>query len=209
MKNLVLVLALIGLGTACATRMPDGPRAAPEGARNPVVLVRAGELDEALLQRLRNWGQDQLAIAVPLAESLEVPDGASLEAVAEAASQRLAPEDLGAVVLYVAKGDVRHHGVLQPEHRVVVVNVNTMREGADDEKLARRLERQVIRGIGLLMGLDLSPNPHSAMADYQSLEELDAIGRNLDPPWQLKLQERARDLGLSVDPDNPYYMLPR
>jgi predicted Zn-dependent protease len=81
-----------------------------------------------------------------------------------------------------------------------------MAEQAEDETYARRLERQVIRGICLLMGLDYSPNPESAMTWYSSLEELDQIGRNLDPPWLIRLQERARELGIPLDPESPYNM---
>ena len=73
--------------------------------------------------------------------------------------------------------------------------------------LARRLERQVIRAICTLLGLEQSPNPQSAYSPYETLEQLDMIGRNLDPPWQKKMQERARELGLAIDADNPYFML--
>lgn len=177
-----------------------------DGVKNPAVLIKAGELDDALVMRLRDWAQNQMALPVPLAESLDVR-AESLDAVADEAAKRLNESDLGAVVLYVSTNPVPHHGIFRPDQRVVVVNVSLMKEGADDEKLARRLERQVIRGICVLMGLEWTPNPTSAMAPYTTLDELDQIGRNLDPPTQLKMQKRARDLGIELDADNPYYMI--
>lgn len=192
---------MAGAGCAGADEAPAAGK-----VHNPVALVKAGAMDDALLQRLRDWAQNEMALPVPLAESLEV-SATTLDEVADEAAKRVGEADLGYVVLFVSTNPVPHHGVYRPEQKVVVVNVNLMREGADDEKFARRLERQVIRGIGVLLGLEWSPNPTSAMAAYTTLEELDQIGRNLDPPWQLKMQQRARALGLQVDPDNAYYML--
>lgn len=170
--------------------------------RNPVTLTKVGEVDAALVDRLKNWVETQLAIPLPLAESLS-PASTSLEDAAKAAAERLVPEDLGVVVLQATTSTEEPNGIFRPDLRVVVINVADMREGADDETFARRLERQVIRGVGVLLGLEWSPNMESAMAYYETMEELDQMGRNLDPPWLLKLQERARSFGVPLDPDNP------
>ncbi len=169
--------------------------------RNPVVLAKVGELDQALMDRLKQWVESELALPLPIAESLTV-ESTSLDAVATEAARQLSPEDVGMVVLNNLADASEPNGIYRPAERVVVINVTDMREGADDEKFARRLERQVIRGVCVLLGLTWSPNPQSAMASYSTLEELDQIGRNLDPPWLLKLQEAARSQGLSLDPDN-------
>lgn len=173
---------------------------------NPVALVKAGPVNVAIVDRARDWAESQLAIPVPLAESLENP-GATFDAVAEEAAKRLTPEDLGVVVLLQSETALPNHGVYRPDLRVVVINMNLMQDGGDPEKFGRRVERQVIRGIGTLMGLELSPNPQSAMAAYSTMDELDQIGRNLDPPWLVRLQKRARELGIPLDPDNPYNLL--
>ncbi len=169
---------------------------------NPVVLTRVGELDAALMDRLKKWAETSLAVPVPLAESLTVTSDKLADVVPAAAAQ-LGPDDVGMVVLNTLASADEPNGIFRPDERVVVINVTDMREGADENILAWRLERQVIRGICVLMGLEWSPNPESAMAQYQSLEELDRMGRNLDPPWLLKFQERANALGIPLDPDSP------
>lgn len=189
-----MAAGMLGLGLVVAH--------AETAARNPVALTKVGEVSPELMDRLKQWVETELAIPLPVAESLEVESGA-LDAVAEAAAKRLAAEDLGVVVLDALATTEEPNGIYRPEQRVVVINVTDMREGADDETFARRLERQVIRGVGVLMGLEWSPNPESAMAHYETIEELDQMGRNLDPPWQVKLQERARELGVPLDPDSP------
>lgn len=175
-------------------------------AHNPVALVKAGPISDAIMDRVQKWGESQLAIPVPVVESLET-SGASFDTVAEDAAKNLKPDDLGYVVLLLSEKALPNHGVYRPDLRVVIVNVNLMQEGADDETFGRRMERQVIRGIGTLMGLEPSPNPESAMSMYSSTEELDRIGRNLDPPWLLRLQERAKELGIPLDPENPFNLL--
>ncbi len=193
MRNYLLLGLLLVAGSVRAEEAP---------ARNPATLAKVGDLDPALVDRLKRWVESELALPLPLEESLSV-DSAKLEDAAAVAAERLVPEDIGMVVLDARADASEPNGIYRPDARVVVINVTDMREGADDEKLARRLERQVIRGVGGLMGLTWSPNPDSAMASYSTLDELDQIGRNLDPPWLLKLQERARELGLTLDPDNP------
>ena len=171
-------------------------------AHNPVVLARVGKVDEALMDRLKSWAETSLAVPVPLAESLTVTSEKLADVVPVAAAQ-LGPDDVGMVVLNALASVDEPNGIFRPDERVVVINVTDMREGADENILAWRLERQVIRGICVLMGMEWSPNPESAMAQYQSLEELDRMGRNLDPPWLLKFQERANALGIPLDPDSP------
>ncbi|HMP75025.1 MAG TPA: hypothetical protein PKE12_01895 [Kiritimatiellia bacterium] len=174
--------------------------------RSPVALVVAGPVDEAVVTRVKAWAEEQLAIPVPRGEALDTK-GESLDAVAQEASARLVPEDLGVIVLLKSEQELPNHGIFNPDLRVVVVNVNLMEKDADEETFGRRMERQVIRGIGTLLGLELSPNPESAMAFYSTMEELDLMGRNLDPPWLYQLQQRARAFGLPLDPENPYNLL--
>lgn len=169
---------------------------------NPVLLTKVGDLPAGLMDHLKAWAEESLVIPVPLGESLN-SDSDQMEAVVPLAAKLLQADDAGVVVLHANATPDQPNGIYRPQERVVVINVTDMREGADDAKLAARLERQVIRGICVLMGLEWSPNPESAMAQYGSLEELDRMGRNLDPPWLLKFQERARELGIPLDPDSP------
>ncbi|MCS6771187.1 MAG: hypothetical protein NZ740_04095 [Kiritimatiellae bacterium] len=177
-------------------------------AAQPASVMAAGDVDPALVERARRWAEENLAIPVPYAGSLDISSPtASLHEVAELAARKLPEDAVGAVVLYRGEPDSTNHGIYRPDLRVVVVNVRELlKDNPDEERIGRRLERQVIRGICSLMGMEYSPNPESAMTYYSTLEELDEIGRNLDPPWLLELQEKARDMGIPLDPDNPYNM---
>jgi len=45
------------------------------------------------------------------------------------------------------------------------------------------------------------------MFGYSAREELDLIGRNLDPPWLMRLQEKAVEYGVPLNPDNPQCLI--
>jgi hypothetical protein len=179
---------------------------AEPAAKNPVALIPLGSVDAALVQRAKDWAESNLAVPVPVREGRSEPVASLDEALAWGRTQ-LKPEDVGLVVLAWPSEDIKNHGVFNGPERLAVVNVRAMKtEDVADETYARRVERQVMRGIGMLVGLDASPNPQSAMTTYSSMEELDQIGRNYDPPWLIKFQDRARDLGIPVDTNSPFYM---
>jgi hypothetical protein len=184
------------------------PVVVPKEIRQPVALVAFGDVDEALMARVQAWAVENLAIAVPVFPAQPQLQLATFDDVAEAAKALLEDDRFGVVVLWRPSSEVSNHGAFFPDARVAIANLNPMfTPDTDAEKIERRVDRQVIRGISMVMGLKPSPNPHSAMFDYANLEELDQIGRNLDPPWLKNLQEIARDYGIATEKGSPYDML--
>lgn len=171
----------------------------------PVALWAVGDVDDALMERVQKWAQEKLAIPVPVLDAAPNLQIGTFDEVAQQAELVMESNRIGIVVIWRPNSDINNHGVHYPERRVAIANLNPMfTEGTDPEKIERRVERQVIRGICHVMGLEPSPNPLSAMFSYSNLEELDQIGRNLDLPWLVKLQEKAIEKGIPVDPDSAY-----
>ncbi len=199
----LFALTLIAIFCAASARADE----AKQEVREPAGIAVLGDVDPAVVEHVRQWAVENLAVPVPLLPANGKP-AETLDDAAKWGATLLSPERVGVVVLTWPSGDVMTHGIFQETNRVVVVNVKAMKsDHPDDERFRRRMERQVMRGIGLLYGLELSPNPQSAMTQYSSLEELDEIGRNFDPPWLLKFQEKARDYGIPLDTENPFFML--
>jgi hypothetical protein len=177
-------------------------------ARLPVAVVSFGDVDDAIAQRAQQWAELNLAIPVPLLRTEPGVQLATFEEVTAAAVNIMETNRLGLVVLWRPSSDINNHGAHYPDKRVAVVNLNPMLTvDTDAEKIERRIERQVIRGVCMLMGLEPSPNPFSAMFNYSNLEELDAIGRNLDPPWLKRLQLKALEYGIPVDQESVFNMI--
>ena len=204
MKRFILSL-LIGAVAGCATA-EEATNAAP-AAKNPVAVVKVGPVDDALVERLQAWVKESIAVDLPVLEAREWTYESMDQAGAHVA-ESLKPEDLGVVVLAWPDKDMQGHSVSMLENRVVVVNVRGMKtEGADDETVGRRVERLVMRAIGQLTHMPACPNMMCALAQYNSMETLDLIGRNYCPPCARRFQELMRDQHIHLDPQSPFYML--
>ena len=201
MRLIFLLLAFFGL-----TTMADAQGGA---AKMPVALIMIGEENESAMSRVKAWAEENLAIPVPVLPAQPETKIEGFEEVAQYGSGLLEADRLGLVVLWRPSAtNVTSHGAYYPDQRVAVINLAAMYTAdTEQETIERRLERQVIRGICLTMGLEPNPNPQSAMFNYSTMEELDAIGRNLDPPWLMRLQEKALAEGISVNVDSPYNLV--
>jgi hypothetical protein len=201
-----MVAAAMAAGAAFCLAAEEEPAAVPAPAR-PVALVKAGPVDDALVQRVQNWVHENLAVEVPVLPPVEW-SGDTLDQVGSIVAKSLGQGDIGAVVLAWPDHDIAAHGVTMLGERVFVVNVRAMKtEGADQEAFERRVERLTMRGIGVLSGMDPCPNIMCGLTQYGSMEGLDEIGRNYCPPCARKFQEKMRERGVALDPNSPFYML--
>lgn len=170
-------------------------------------VTTLGAVDTQWVARATAWAVQNLALPVESVAPLGA-EVATLEDAIQLATKRRPAHQFGRIVLVRPQAESTAHGVLRPEQGVALINVAAMQaDGASDEVVQRRLERQVIRAICMLLGLESSPNPQSSMCDYASLADLDALGRNLDPPWLLRAQKAAQEKGVKVDTENPYSMV--
>ena len=135
-----------------------------------------------------------------MAPALE-SSGDTLDAVAAEAGKALAADDAALVVLANPAADIKPHGAFFPEQRVAVVNLKSLKPAADDaEVYGRRVEREVMQSIGMLLGAPSCPNPQCAMWQYTTDEELDSKGRNYCPPCMGVIQKAAEGKGVGMEP---------
>jgi len=179
-----------------------------EAKKKPVALVAVGDVDDAIVKDVQSWAEANLAVPVPLLEKQPAVKGL-LDEQAREVAKLIGPDDLGLVALvWPADEDVKNHGVIIKEDRVVVVNVRAMKEGAaDDTQWTWRVERQALRGIAMLLDLQPCPDPFCTLTQYSTIEDLDKVGRNFCPPCLLKIQERVTAGGIELIPGNPYNMM--
>ena len=137
----IIFSGAMALGWGCCVIAQEAPAVtepAPEAARaeapvvaetkaavvahNPVVLARVGDLDDALMDRLKSWAETSLAVPVPLAESLTVTSEKLADVVPVAAAQ-LAPDDGGRGVLNDLASGAEPNGIFRPNERGVASNI--------------------------------------------------------------------------------------
>lgn len=193
------------LGGAVLVQAKEGEPHLEAKGEKAIGLVPVGAVDAAMMERVRAFAQENLALPVRLLAHRDAVPACSLNEIGQAARSAMSDDEVCLVVLAVPLEDFPQHGVVLPEDRLAVVNVRALKPADDDtERYGRRLERETMMGIGMLLGLEPCPNPQCAMWLYTHDEELDAKGRNYCPPCLDRVQKLAMAKGLSLVKDSPF-----
>jgi len=171
-----------------------------------VAIIAIGDVPEKLAGHARGWVQHNLAIKVGLLPP-EKLQGRNLDEIADQAARAGGKGCKHVVAIALPPEGINNHGMRTADKRAAVVNLRPMQEDKPDEQtLERRIERQTIRAISLMLDVPTCVNPQCALSHYQSLKELDASGRNLCPPCLQKLMKGAADEHLHMDTESPFYI---
>lgn len=168
-------------------------------------LAAIGDLADNAVERVREFAERNTGVPVRIREVADFSASSLSEIALELASER-PEEDAAFVLLYAEPNDFSEHAIYYYDLRTAIVNVTRLRTD-DEERFLRRVERLTMRSLGLLMDVRPVPNPQSAMWPYQTLEELDQMGRNFDPPSLRDFQSNATRLGIELIEDSPFFMI--
>lgn len=171
-----------------------------------IAVAGIGTWTPEQLERIRSFVELNTSLRTALLE-LPLTEAESLEGVLEPLLEQRPADVAALVVLYNGDGAFASHSLYRYDERVALVNAAVLLSD-DEEVFLRRMEKLTMRGVGLLLDVPQVPNPQSAMWAYRTVEELDWMGRNFDPPSLLKLQENAQALGLPLISQSPFLMLP-
>jgi hypothetical protein len=199
-----IALALITCAVTAASSMAGEEAAPPTAPATAVAIVPVGAVDVALAERVRAFVEENTAVQTRLLPARDVA-GKTLDEEGAAAAALVGDGVMCLVAIVEPTEDVKPHGVLLPEQHVAVVNAKSLRPAdGDAEKFARRLERETMQSIGMLLGLEPCPNPQCALWQYTTDEELDTKGRNFCPPCLEKVQKAAREKGVKLIESSPF-----
>lgn len=175
------------LGMMCVWSMT-----ASTNADGMIGLVDAGAMDKDLLERVCGYAQQETRLVVQ-AREIEARPFATLEAATGAIKDMRKENETMIIGLVSCEADLHAH--YETNHLAATINVTALKTD-NRETYARRVERQVMRAIAFLAGLEPSPDPLCVTRHYTTLKDLDSMGRNYSPPWLFKLQELSREKGL-------------
>ena len=199
MAGLLSAILMIAAGAFAAE---EAALAKPQAGKS-IAFVRVGPVDSVLMDRVVTFARENTALNIRLLPAMEAVDQA-LVAIAAEASRAMGPEDAALVILAEPSMDIPAHRAFLPDKRVIVVNVKSLKpSNGDAETLGRRVEREVMQGIGMLMGIPACPNPQCVMFQSKTDEELDAKGRNYCPPCLGIVQNAAKEKGVGMDANSP------
>lgn len=165
-----------------------------ESAAVRLSIVNVGGVEAGLFDRVVAHVREHLETEPEVVPPVSSTGAADLKGEAEALIPLVTEQRLVVIGLALPEADIEQHGLVDPAARVGVVNARALRPAdGDGERYARRLEKETVRAIGLLVGLKPVPIPYSALYPYQDEQMLDAKARTLDPPSLMEFKRIARD----------------
>ncbi|MFH0953983.1 MAG: hypothetical protein V1873_06605 [Verrucomicrobiota bacterium] len=197
----ILTVVVIGglLAGFCVAAEPEEAVAKPAPAR-AVALVAVGPVDETLARKVGDFVQQDIRLPVRLLPPQKAVGG-TLDAEGEAAAKLMGEGDVCLVALVSPAEDIAAHGVGLSAQHVAALNVKALQPAdGDQEKLARRLEKETMRSIGSLLGMSSCPNPQCVMWVHSTLDEMDAKSRSFCPPCLEKVRNAATANGIMLIP---------
>lgn len=202
-RMVTLVLAGCVMAAVTGPAGEEPLEAAKPAAEKAIALVTAGAVDGALVARVKGFAETNLQVPVRLLAAQEAT-AETLDQEGQVLAKQMGPDDVCLVALVAPAAEAKAHGVMLPEQRVAVVNMTVLKPAGDDaETYGRRVEKEVMQGVGMLLGMPQCPNPQCAMSPYSTGEELDAKGRNFCPPCLDAFAKSAASKGLVIKPSAP------
>lgn len=185
-KQLLMFLLALGALLRAEPELPRFLLVAPEG------------MDAAVVERVQTWMRGQLHYEVEV-KRLPMWEG---ETVAEqvAALPELPREGILVTVVLSERLDEGKHAAIVPDQKLGLINVPLLFPEASEANF-RRLERQAIRIVGFSLGVPPQPMPFCALMPYQTLEELDRMGRGFSPPAMAQYRAQLVAAGIPLSPD--------
>jgi hypothetical protein len=179
---------LFCLGIAVATLA----QAAGERA---FVLAPAGEVDAALVERVRGQLEGNSGAAVRLAPAVPMEPGQTLETIGRTAAATLGADDFAVIVLAQSTVD-QPQGVCLPDVRFAILNLARLAAGVDAAKWERRIGQEGLRVMSMLLDMSPCPFPLCVLVGYEKTEDLDQMSGNYCPPCQERFTRLAGEAGL-------------
>jgi predicted Zn-dependent protease len=164
-----------------------------------IAFVVMGSVDKTMVKRVMDFVAAELRCPLSSKKPITQPMTNS-PATQAALLSRLITSKEACIVALVEEPNAAEafHGYLDNNLKVGIVNVTALKpanaatpEGV--ELFGRRLEKETMRTVGHLIGMESCVEPHCALTPYPTLEVLDAMGRNYCPPCQQKAADRLKE----------------
>ena len=190
----LLILWMVGILWSA-----DSSAADPAVSANQRIgLVNVGGFDEPLFGQIADHIAKQLLTTPKVLAPRDLVGADTI--IAESSNlSTLVTGDVACVIgIAMLPDSIKQHGAVDPESRTAIVNANGLKPLVyDEEHFGRRLEKEVIRCAGILMGMKPCPNPRCALHQYRNEKGLDAKGRNFCPPCASRFRKIQAESNLN------------
>lgn len=176
-----------------------------------IAYTSVGTVDTGLLQRVAGFISKDLGMPLQQVSPPRLAtDGLTLGKLAEVLLPMSTTNGSALLLVFVdlKGGGEATAAAAKDQSRVVVVNLAPLRpkvadKPAEREQFARRLDRECIRAIGGIFGIQPCLNPRCVMFKHASEKELDAKGRNFCPPCRERFVAALKEKGIQLEKKVP------
>jgi hypothetical protein len=187
MKHFLLsVLWCVCAALAVADEMPSYLVVAPEG------------MDHELVDRVSSWMENNLFYPVRVQRVAPWAKTSGEDQITRILSQIESPGMVTVILTdYLPE---EKHALIQPERMAGLIHVPLLVPEIKETTL-RRLDRQAIRVVGFCLEIPPQPIPFCALHPYQTMDELDAMGRGFSPPAMAFYRKQLQVKGFALSPE--------
>ena len=194
-----VVVLLVGL---CVLAAAFDARAEGGASAPAILLVPIGDVDITDVNRVAAYVAKNWDVPVKIQLSKADPEPTMVQQVV-AIAKTLKRPDICVVALAAMPAEVKKNHIVRKELRAAVVNCASLRpkewnKARSPEQFGRRLEKETMRCIGLLIGMEECIWPRCALSSYQTEGQLDSKGRNFCPPCKEKAQRTLAERGVPM-----------
>ena len=208
--RLLLALSVTMAAAAIARAQDPGPAAGADtsGVKKRIALVNVGGTDEPLFGRVLGQVNEVFHTTPKVLAPRKAVGSDSFDGELPPLEALVKDEIYCIVALIMAGEENDSYIAVYPNRKIAFVNARAlMPADGDEEKYARRLEKETVRVVANLIGIPPAPDPRCATHAYRNDAGLDAKGNNLCPPYRIdvfKLGGKINLEGHPIDP-NQYY----
>lgn len=193
----LLTVCLLMAFPGCSERVENDLR-----HEKVIAIVGIGQIEEQLLERVSDFvGKNYWCRVRTTTHRTSFKK--TLNEEAKEITKLVRKDDICLLALVSIPGNEKFWGKLYKSLNVGLLNISALRPDKLDsdkqrEKYARRVEKESMRVIGLLLGLETCPFPRCALSIARTEQELDAKGRNLCPPCRIKAEKILKEMGVTL-----------
>jgi hypothetical protein len=171
-------------------------------ADRTIVFSLLGQVDTQLVDRVATFVGNNYHCPVRTVTRDALKSSPQVEA--EDLGGQLGPDDLCVVELISIPEDVGFGQAVFKLHNAALLNIWRLRPGEEpgseqqDEQYIRRVEKETVQLVALLLGLEICPLPRCALSIWRNEQELDEKARELCPPCRYKAVEILRQKGVDA-----------
>jgi hypothetical protein len=158
-----------------------------------LTVVNAAAVDTNLLEQVRAFAEKELRVPVRVIDMPALAEQGDFQTLENSAMATKHENDVAYII--AAELDEEEHLRVNADSGIAMINAKALYTD-DAEKFTGRIRRMVMRAAAFSFGLEPTPDPFCVTRDYRSLEDLDRMGNNYSPPWQVRFAEEAAKRGL-------------